>query len=66
MLGLLLPWAHLHNSHAKVPPPANARRVSFTDSNGNQFTVFIAGEMVIGTNAVVTNLNFKVAPPKAK
>jgi hypothetical protein len=62
--GFLFLWKLLGRSHANVPPPGKGVPVSFTDSNGNRFTVFIAGEMVNGTNIVVSNLNVKIHPAR--
>lgn len=62
VLGLLFLFVHFYNSHAKVAPPTKATPVSFTDSNGNQFTVYVGGVAVNGTNVVVTNLNVKFHP----
>jgi len=60
--GLLLLREHLGRARANVPPPAKALPASFTDSNGNQFTVYLGGAVVNGTNIVVSNRNVKFRP----
>lgn len=57
VLALLLVFTRCQHSRAKVSSPAGATPITFTDTNGNQFTVYIAGEIVNGTNIIVSNLN---------
>ena len=62
VLGFLFIHSRTNQSmNANTSLPAKATPVSFTDSDGNEFTMYVAG-VVNGTNVVVSNLDFKIGP----